>query len=643
MRKHLLSWCAGAGEELKMKLEKSKEIILRYRNSNNSYTELGFSRVVVRLILAGFLLVLLAPLSTAQAESFTVTDVSEFQTALDTAAANGENDTVNVIARTYNVTTTLTYWSSENYFLTIIGAGEGSTILDGGDATQILNLATTEGNANLTVRNMTFHDGNTEGWGGSLYIEATSALGTVENCEFNNNQAYGGGGINAYSTTGDISISNCSFRENTTEDNAAGLFAQSESEGTSISLTGCTFEDNFAGRDAGGAMLYPLGSGSSITVENNTFINNQASAPAGCGGGCWIRAPGGNTTVEYCNNTFSGNASLGGAEGGGGSYIELPTGPTNTLNLLGNTYNNDSSATLGGGVWIYCVSGTIDISENTFTENSADEIGGGIAFAIEGGTIIFSRNVLDSNSAVNVGGGLSAYTGGTLNVFNNTFYNNSASEGGSIYFYFDPNASQSDVVNNILWHDTPPAIAFAGAQTVTARYSDIEGGTGEPWFGTGCIDADPLFADPAGGDFHLTWVNFPIPDATKSPCIDTGDPASPPDPDGTVADMGAFYFCQYTGIYEDYLNIRNLVRLYQNYPNPFNSITTIKYNLPKSDIIILKVYNLIGQEIETLIDCFQLAGEHKINWVAKGLPSGIYFYRLQAGECTETKKLILQK
>lgn len=515
-----------------MKLEKFKETIL------------GFSRVVGGVILAGLLLVLLAPLSDAQAASFTVTDVSEFQAALDTAAANGEADTINVTAGTYNVSTTLIYWSSENYSLTIIGAGVSLTILDGGNSRQILNLETTVDNAGLRVRGIAFHNGNSM-YGGGLQITTNSATIAVESSEFNgNSSSQVGGGVNAYSTTGNISVSNCSFEGNTSGDNAAGLFAQSEGSGTSMSLMGCSFNNNSAARDAGGAMLYPLGSGASITVENNNFESNQAGAPFGCGGGGWIRAPGGNITVKYRNNTFLQNASLGEAEGGGGTYIELPTGLNNTLNYSGNTYNNNSSATSGGGTWIYCVNGIIDISENTFTENSAAQNGGGIAFAIEGGTIIFSRNVLDSNSASDLGGGLNAAFGGTLNVFNNTFYNNSASEAGGIYFYGESTA-QTDILNNILWHDTPQGIAFSGGIPVTARYSDIENGTGEPWFGTGCIDQDPLFANPTSGNFYLTWTNFPTQDATKSPCIDAGDPASPLDPDGTVADMGAFYFNQY--------------------------------------------------------------------------------------------------
>jgi hypothetical protein len=70
-------------------------------------------------------------------------------------------------------------------------------------------------------------------------------------------------------------------------------------------------------------------------------------------------------------------------------------------------------------------------------------------------------------------------------------------------------------------------------------YSDVQGGSGQSWFGTGCIDADPLFTNPANGDFSLSWLNDPKDDNSKSPCIDTGDPSSPPDPDGSRADMGA--------------------------------------------------------------------------------------------------------
>jgi hypothetical protein len=106
----------------------------------------------------------------------------------------------------------------------------------------------------------------------------------------------------------------------------------------------------------------------------------------------------------------------------------------------------------------------------------------------------------------------------------------------------------------ILWHDQPDEIGFSsasGTATLEVRYSDVEGGTGHSWFGTGCIDLDPLFVNPAGGNLQLSWDHFPTPDGTMSPCIDAGDPASPPDPDGSRVDMGALPFDQLGFIFAD--------------------------------------------------------------------------------------------
>ena len=83
--------------------------------------------------------------------------------------------------------------------------------------------------------------------------------------------------------------------------------------------------------------------------------------------------------------------------------------------------------------------------------------------------------------------------------------------------------------------------------------------------------------------------------------------------------------------------------LWQNHPNPFNISTSIKYSLKKPGHVYLCIYNLNGQEIETIINQYQAAGEYEIIWQAKGLSGGVYFYRLIAGESFETKKLILQK
>lgn len=81
----------------------------------------------------------------------------------------------------------------------------------------------------------------------------------------------------------------------------------------------------------------------------------------------------------------------------------------------------------------------------------------------------------------------------------------------------------------------------------------------------------------------------------------------------------------------------------QNYPNPFNPSTTIQYNLPNQARVTLKLYDVLGRLVATLIDEVQTAGIHYVHFNSKGLPSGVYFYRLQAGTFTKTKKLTVLK
>jgi hypothetical protein len=85
------------------------------------------------------------------------------------------------------------------------------------------------------------------------------------------------------------------------------------------------------------------------------------------------------------------------------------------------------------------------------------------------------------------------------------------------------------------------------------------------------------------------------------------------------------------------------LQLDQNYPNPFNPVTSISYSLPEAQIVTLKIFDLNGKAVDVLVNEFQTAGRHEVQWVAEGFPSGIYFYQIQAGAFSETKKLILQK
>jgi len=83
--------------------------------------------------------------------------------------------------------------------------------------------------------------------------------------------------------------------------------------------------------------------------------------------------------------------------------------------------------------------------------------------------------------------------------------------------------------------------------------------------------------------------------------------------------------------------------LFQNYPNPFNPTTTINFTIPKTSFVTLKVYDLLGKEIATLVNEEKHAGSYNIEFNGKDLPSGIYLYRIYAGEYIQTKKMILMK
>lgn len=92
---------------------------------------------------------------------------------------------------------------------------------------------------------------------------------------------------------------------------------------------------------------------------------------------------------------------------------------------------------------------------------------------------------------------------------------------------------------------------------------------------------------------------------------------------------------------EDHPLISASYELFQNYPNPFNPATVISYQIPISSFVTLKVYNVLGQEVATLVNGAMKPGSYKAMFDSRGLPSGVYFYRLVAGSFVETKKLIL--
>jgi hypothetical protein len=98
-----------------------------------------------------------------------------------------------------------------------------------------------------------------------------------------------------------------------------------------------------------------------------------------------------------------------------------------------------------------------------------------------------------------------------------------------------------------------------------------------------------------------------------------------------------------TGIYDRNDFVPSSFTLYQNYPNPFNPSTTISFDLPSNGFVSLKIYDLLGREITTLINQELSSGKHRINFDGKTLTSGVYLYTLQFNGNIQSRKMILIK
>jgi predicted GH43/DUF377 family glycosyl hydrolase len=108
-------------------------------------------------------------------------------------------------------------------------------------------------------------------------------------------------------------------------------------------------------------------------------------------------------------------------------------------------------------------------------------------------------------------------------------------------------------------------------------------------------------------------------------------------------DIGADEFDLITGITKDRSELPSTFALEQNFPNPFNPSTTIEYQIPKQSLVSLRIFDLLGREVATLINETKQAGTYKVRWDASRLSSGVYFYSIMAGVYRETKRMVLLK
>lgn len=272
-----------------------------------------------------------------------------------------------------------------------------------------------------------------------------------------------------------------------------------------------------------------------------------------------------------------------------------------------------------------------------FINNEAD-YGGALFFNVWSHPVI-SKCLIYNNQAYSAGGGIFAEVEVIMDVVNCTISHNYAPSGGGI----EIRDSDIELINSIIsFSGSGEALAVRGNPRIEIEYSDLFGNADGDWTGPiadllgqyGNISLDPLFIDTLNADLHLT---------ENSPCVDAGDPSFPYDPDGTIADIGAFYFDQMVDIRQPDFGIPASFTLYPNYPNPFNARTTINYSLPQPSDVSLEIYDLLGRKVQTIYTGNQNAGEYSLMWDAAEFSSGVYIYKLTAGGFEQSGKMTLLK
>jgi hypothetical protein len=512
--------------------------------------------------------------------------------------------------------------------------GPDSTIINGGHDGHVVMFRSGESSA-AVLSGFTITNGEGAWYysaklGGGIYCEESSP--TITNNIITGNDASTGltytdafgGGIASYNSSPLI-----------TNNIIAGNSVYATSKGESY---------------GGGIYCYNESSSNSPIIRNNVIIGNSSTYQGG-GIACERSSP------TIVNNVVEANYN-------GGIYNRTHSSPIISNNVITNNLG------LGIACWSSC---SPVISYNIISRNTA-ESGGGIR--LSGGSPIIQNNTITGNSARGSGyydgkgAGIKCSSGCSPMIQNNTITGNFATQmGGGIYC--EANASPT-ITNTIIWGNTAPTgseiclKSVYGPSILTISYSNVKGGQDSVYvcgdctlnWGDGMIDADPAFRYPASDDFHL--MATACGDSLDSPCIDAGDPALI---DrwldcswglGTDrSDMGAY------GGGEPVVGIGDRKRgpviprslsLSQNYPNPFNPSTTIAFDLHGTAVIkqrvSLTIYDIRGRLVRKLIDQEKEPGTYQVHWDGRddngeAVSSGVYLYRIEAGDFISTRKMIL--
>ncbi len=646
-----------------------RPVALNVQSVTNQRIDLYFDYGKMRKSSSVWSVCLLAFSVRVSAQTVCVSTASELHDALAVAAANGVDDVIQIEQGLYEGN--FLYATAEANNVTIEGGyspgctnralDPANTILDGGSANVTLVLVS-RGPADFIVEGLTIRNGKRDDvQGGGLVLTTVDGFAAVRQCAFEDNEARVGGAL-AFDggleigprTFGTVEITDCSFIRN-------GAWLR----GSSVTVLRSTFRDNWSGP---ALKIYSRSNrpgAQPVTVAHSAFLDNDVRYQGWCcsSAGVVIEGPGPNV-IE--SNLFEGNI---------GHYtgaIDVSVGPAT---IRGNVVANNHSVTdygVGGGISVRGM-GTIQIEGNVVRDNTGFSFGAGIftSSRSSGSTFIISNNIITGNSVTGgrdwpgSGGGLSVWTNqpnpvrtGKYYVINNVFFGNEAAAyGGGFHAGLWNDEDEIHLYNNVFLENSAPSgrDAFfdndrngnffaATVRVLNNRLTKAAVSSTLPIL----IDAsnldgvDPQFVDAANGDFHLL---------ADSPLIDAGNNDAPhlPDEDfdgrtriqdGQV-DIGAYEYPGSGVAVDETAALPSTFSLSQNYPNPFNPTTTITYDLPRLSEATLTVYDVLGRQVSLLASGTQPADTYELTFDATELPSGIYFYRLQAGDYVETKRMVV--
>jgi predicted outer membrane repeat protein len=393
-----------------------------------------------------------------------------------------------------------------------------------------------------------------------------------------------------------------------------------------------------------------------VIAEHNIISHNLVQAENNYASAAGALFQSVNSYIE--DNIIEGNKVITWNNSGGGSgmNIYIPLGQTL---IRGNMFRDNISDLWTGALHLETffadpAPNTVVVENNYFIDNEAKSGG---AFGSLGSPVVLRNNVFSGNHASGKGGAayLDITTPASIEhkaiLINNSFSGNSADiYGGAIY----STLKNLLVINSIFWKDTSNSasgqeiyalnglgdtleLANSNIDQTKVRGIIVDGG--------GNINEDPLFDDPV----TLIPKNW-------SPCVESGAEAyiclcgdthyAPAydirgfvRPTGAGYDMGA-YDLEGWGMGTGRITNYGL-RITSN-PNPFTTSTTLNYTLNKPSNVVIQIYNSFGQEIAEPVNAFQQKGEQKVIWNAGNLPSGMYYYRIEAGGLSGTGKIIRQ-